>query len=109
MTEMKKDFTAHTGPLEDSREFDIFPTPWRMFSYSRPAAHFWNGVANYFHDQGMTDDEIGEKLGSKEMRWMLDHGPIFDLSLDDLGYAAAQASYARTSEKLSTARQPRLT
>jgi len=95
MSEFKQDYSVHTGPLENSREFDndIFPTPWRMYSYSRPASHFWNGVANYLHDKGMTDDEIGEKLMSKDMRWMLDHGPIFDMHLDKLGYEAAAAYY----------------
>jgi len=93
MSESTQDYTAHTGPLEETELHRLYQPIWRMFSFTRPASHFWNGVANYLHDQGMTDDEIGERLMSKDMRWMLDHGSICDIHLDKLGYQAAATYY----------------
>jgi len=87
MSRVYHDYTGHTGPLRLERK----PlTPWPMYSFGRPATHFWNGVANYLREQGMTDDQIGEKLMSKDMRWMLDH---CDRQLDEMGYAAARQYY----------------
>ena len=86
---MDLDYTGHTGPIEILHEPPFKELPqWRMYSFSLPAAHFWNGAANYLHEIGKTDDEIGEIFMSKAVRWMLDHGPINDTHITQLGYDA---------------------
>jgi len=57
---------------------DLFPSEkpeWPMYSYSRPAYLFWQGVADEMFANGATPDQVREFLSSKTVRHMLDaHG-----------------------------------
>ena len=44
-----------------------------MYSYSRPAYLFWQGVYDYLISQGLTHEKAIDVLQHKDTRWMLDH------------------------------------
>jgi hypothetical protein len=52
----------------------MFPqvTEWPMYSFTRPACAFWQGLANGLAEQGKTEEQIKEILQSKHMRWLFD-------------------------------------
>ena len=84
-----KDYTGQPGQLQSLAK-SLSKPKWPMYSFDRPSYNFWNGAANYLRDSGMSDDEIGEVLMSKDARWMLDNGPINDSDIEQLGYNAMQ-------------------
>ena len=62
------DITDKIGDLNPTTE-----TPeWPMYSYSRPAYIFWNGVAKGLMEAGLNQEEIQRWLQSKLARWELD-------------------------------------
>lgn len=61
--------------------------PYPMYSYDRPAALFWSGVAKVLADAGYDYDQIEEFLRSKNTRWMLD---MFEDKVEALGEEIAK-------------------
>ena len=79
------DLTDRFGPIDSKAEIP-------MYSYSRPAWGFWNGVAKELARQGHSMEYIEDWLKSRNARWLLDH---FDREIERLGERLCRAESER--------------
>ncbi len=93
----REDFSGRMGP-KLSLHSASNPPEWPMYSYERPAWLYFNGVANALRAQGWNDEQIKERLASKDMRWMLD---AWEQEVEHLGFAHAERyfGFARKESK----------